>query len=267
MDAVRTLLERVPKVQITKVRHEQHLASNYRFDASIDFGSDGIRYALHIEIKSNGAPRVARSAIYQLESCIAHLLRSEQHDAARQFTPMLVSPYLSQASRSICLDHDVAYLDFYGNAHLAFGNVSFERSVAEKPKSETRVLRSLFTPKAGAILRVLLCDPTRTWRVTGLAEAANACLGHVSNVRKALLGREWIEIRDDGLAFVQPDELLKTWRENYRQPAGRHIDGYTVLHGEQLRDALSGKLDAGPQPPRAIPASNSAAQWSGLVMN
>ena len=261
VDAVRALLKHVPNIQIIRVRHEQHLASSYQLDAWIDFGHDGIRYALLMEIKPNGAPRFARSAVYQLESYIAHLHRSDHQDVTRQFIPILVSSYLSPESRSICLDHNVAYLDLYGNAHLAFGNVYIERLVVDRPKSETRSLRSLFTPKAAAILRILLRDPARAWRVTDLAEAANASLGHVSNVRKALLDREWIEIRDEGLVLVQPDALLKSWRENYRKPAGHHIGGYTFLHGDQLRNTLSGKLNPGPQSPRAICASNSAAQW------
>ena len=261
MDAVRVLLEHIPNIQIKTVRHEQNLASGYQLDARIDFDHGGIRYALLIEIKSNGAPRFARSAVYQLESYMAHLHRSDHQDITWQCIPILVSSYLSPESRSICLDHNVAYLDLYGNAHLAFGNVYIERSVADRPKSEPRALRSLFTPKAAAILRVLFHDPARAWRVTDLAEAANASLGHVSNVRKALLDREWIEIRDDGLVLVQPDTLLKSWRENYSQPAGQQTSGYTLLHGDQLRNSLSGKLSPGPQPPRAICASNSAAQW------
>ncbi len=261
VDAVRALLEHVPNIQIIAVRHEQHLESGHQLDARIDLGHDGSRYALLIEIKPNGAPRFARSAIYQLESYIAHLHRSEHQDDTRRFIPMLVSSYLSPESRSICLDHNVAYLDLYGNAHLAFGPVYIERSVPDRPKSEARAQRSLFTPKAGAILRVLLRDPARAWRVTDLAEAANASLGHVSNVRKALLDREWVEIGEDGLVLVQPDALLKSWRENYRQPAGHHISGYTILHGDQLRDRLSGSLNPGPQPPHAICASNSAAEW------
>ena len=261
VDAVRALLQYVPNIQIIGVRHEQHLASGYQLDARIDLGHDGIRYALLMEIASNGAPRFARSAIYQLESYIAHLHRSEDQDVTRQFIPMLVSPYLSPESRSICLDHNVAYLDLYGNAHIAFGNVYIERSVPDRPKSEARAQRSLFTPKAGAILRVLLRDPARAWRVTDLAEAANASLGHVSNVRKALLDREWVEIRDDGFVLAQPGALLKSWRDDYRHPSGHHISGYTVLHGDQLHNRLSGRLNPGPQTPRAICASNSAAQW------
>ena len=261
VDAVRALLEHVPNMEIIGVRHEQLLESGHRLDARIDLGHDGSRYALLMEITSNGAPRFARSAIYQLESCIAHLHRSELQDDTGQFIPMLVSSYLSPESRSICLDHNVAYLDLYGNAHLAFGPVYIERSVPDRPKSEVRAQRSLFTPRAGAILRVLLRDPARAWRVTDLAEAANASLGHVSNVRKTLFDREWADIRDDGLVLFRPGALLKSWRENYRQPAGHQISGYTVLHGDQLRDCLSGSLHPGPQPPRAICASHSAAEW------
>ncbi len=261
VDAVRALLEHVPDIQIIGVRHEQHLGSGHQLDVRIDFGHNETRYALLMEIKPHGAPRFARSAVYQLESYIAHLHQSEHQDVTRQFIPMLVSPYLSPESRSICLDHNVAYLDLYGNAHLAFGPVYIERSVPGKPKPEARAQQSLFTPRAGAILRVLLREPARAWRVTDLAEAANASLGHVSNVRKALLDREWVEIGDDGLVLVQPDALLKSWRENYRQPAGHHISGYTVLHGDQLRNRLSGNLNPGPQPPRAICASNSAVEW------
>ena len=261
VNAVRALLEHVPNIQIIGVCHEEQLASGYRLDTRIDFDHNETRYALLMEMKPNGAPRFARSAIYQLESYIAHLHRSEHQDDTRQFIPMLVSPYLSPESRSICLNHNVAYLDLYGNAHLAFGPVYIERSVPDRPKSEARAQRSLFTPKAGAILRVLLRDPARAWRVTDLAEAANASLGHVSNIRKALLDQEWIAIRDDGLVLVQPDALLKSWRKNYRQPTDPHITGYTILHGDQLRNRLSGSLSPGPQPPRAICASNSAAQW------
>ena len=129
VDAVRALLEHVPNIQIIGVRHELQLESGHRLDARIDLDHDESRYALVMEIKPNGAPRFARSAVYQLESYIAHLRRSERQDDVRQLIPMLVSPYLSPESRSICLDHNVAYLDLYGNAHLAFGSVYIERTV------------------------------------------------------------------------------------------------------------------------------------------
>ena len=105
----------------------------------------------------------------------------------------------------------------------------------------------------------MLRDPGRAWRVTDLAEKANASLGHVSNVRKALLEREWIEKQANGVVLVQPDELLKAWRENYRRPVGHRITGYTHLHGKQFDERLSRTLN--PQRPRAIYSLHSAAQW------
>ncbi len=259
--AVRDLLGHVPNVEVGSVDYRQELGRNYQIDGRICMSHGDVSYALIIEVKSNGAPRIVRSAIYRLESCMAHLHRSGYADGGRHLIPMIVSPYLSPESRATCNEHGVAYADLVGNAHLAFGSVYIERSVADKPKSETRALRSVFSPRAAAILRVMLRDPDRAWLVTELADRANASAGHVSNVRKALLEREWIEKQDGGVALVEPGALLKTWRENYHRPSGRSISGYTHLHGKQLDATLSGGLNIRAERPRAILALNSAAQW------
>lgn len=261
VDAVRDLLTHVTDIEVKLVVREQTLRPDYRIDARIDFSHGGASYTLVIEVKSNGAPRFVRSAIYQLESCLAHIHQSDYKDVGRNLIPMLVSPYLSPESRAICTSHNVAYLDLVGNAHLSFKNVYIDRAIAEKPKSETRALRSMFTPKAAAILRVLLRNPDRAWRVTELAEESNVSLGHVSNVRRVLLEREWIEKQDDGVVLTQPSALLKMWRENYRQSVSRRVIGYTYFHGKQLVKRLSRALNPKPGRPRAIYSLNSAAQW------
>ena len=197
----------------------------------------------------NGAPRFVRSAVYQLKGYLAHLHQSGHGAGNQRLIPMLVTPYLSPASRAICTDHDVAYLDLMGNAHLAFDNVYIDQTVADRPKTETRALRSIFTPKAAAVLRVMLRSPDRAWRVADLAQKAHVSIGHVSNVRKALLEREWIEKLDDGVALIQPGALLKTWRENYHRPVSHRFTGYTHLHGEELNERLSGRLNPTPTSP------------------
>ncbi len=253
-NTIRDLLGHVPNLEIDSVDYEAHIGHD-PIDLRIALSRDGINYALIIEVKANGAPRFVRSAIYHLRDYVAHV------DAGQRLIPMLVSPYLSPESRAICTDHNVAYLDLFGNAHLAFDGIYIDRAVADKPKAESRALRSIFNPKAAAILRVMLRDLDRAWRVTDLAEKANASLGHVSNVRKALLEREWIEKRADGVVLVQPDALLKTWRENYRRPSGHSITGYTHLHGKQFDEQLSRALNPHPQRPRTIYSLHSAAQW------
>ena len=255
------LLHAVPHLKCGSVRHQARLGAHHRVDGRIDFEHGDDRYALVIEVKSDGAPRFVRAAVLQLKGYLAVLHESRSPNADRHFLPMLVAPYLSPASRSICLEHNVAYVDFLGNGHLAFDDVYIDRAVADRPKSETRGLRSIFAPKAAAILRVLLRDPARAWRVTELADAANASLGHVSNVRKALLAREWIEKRTDGIVLAQPAALLRTWREEYRTPVGLRSSGYTIYHGEQLNRRLKGVLNSEPRRPRVVYSLNSAAQW------
>ena len=218
-------------------------------------------HVLAIEVEANGAPRFARTAVYQLESYVAHMPRGIAHRAG-QVVPMLVSPYLSPESRAICRDHGIAYLDLEGNARLVFDGVYIERSVPSKPKPETRALRSIFTPKAAAILRALLREPNRSWLVTDLAASANASLGHVSNVCKSLLEREWADRRHDGIVLTQPNGLLRTWRENYRRPRGDRFDGYTHLHGREFEDLARTVLNTGARLPRAVYALASAAQWT-----
>ena len=261
IDAVRDLLRNVPSVQVESVEYERQIDRDYGMDGLVAFSHRGGNYALVVEVRSNGAPRFVRSGVYRLESCVAQLRRSGEANGDRRLIPMIVSSYLSPESRAICLDHDTAYLDLVGNARLAFDTVYIERAVAERPVSETRALRSIFSPKAAAILRVLLREPGRAWRVADLAAQARASYGHVSNVRKALLAREWIEVGDDGVVLVQPDVLLKTWRESYRRPAGESVTGYTHLHGTQFDERLRGTLNPDPNRPRAIYAQHSAAQW------
>ena len=238
VEAVCDLLCNMPSVQVESVKYERKIGRtyNFRLDGLVEFNHGGNKYSLIIEVKSNGAPRFVRSAIYQLESYVARLRRSSEANGERHFIPIIVSPYLSPASRAICLDHDTAYLDLMGNARLAFDTVYIERAVSEKPVSETRSLRSIFSPKAAAILRVLLREPGRAWRVADLAAQARASYGHVSNVRKALLAREWIEVGEDGIVLVQPDTLLNTWRESYRRPAGRSIPVIPISMERNLRN-------------------------------
>lgn len=261
MDAVQKLLRNVPSVQVESVKYQHRIGDNLQVDGRVGLSHGGTSYQLLVEVKSDGAPRHVRSGVFQLKGYVAHIHQLGAAEAHERWIPLLASPYLSPRSRAICTDHDVAYLDLVGNTHLAFGAVYIDRAVADQPKSETRALRSIFTPKAAAILRVMLRYPDRPWRVVELAEEAQASLGHVSNVRKALLSRELIEKGDDGVVLTDPDGLLKLWRGNYRQPLGRRIKGYTRFHGRQLDERLRGKLNPYPHAPRAIYSSNSAAGW------
>jgi hypothetical protein len=163
--------------------------------------------------------------------------------------------------QALCRAHEVGFVDLEGNARLIFDGVFIERLVPGKPVAERRALKSLFKPKAAQVLRMMLRNPARAWRVTALAEAAGVSLGHVSNVRAGLLDREWARVSEEGLFLSEPDRLLDAWRDAYEPPAGKRMGFYTTLHGSAFEDTARRALGDGATCARAAFASFSAAHW------
>jgi hypothetical protein len=211
---------------------------------------DGRPLRLFAQVKTNGQPRVARDTAYQLRHYLARVDTSG--------IPMFIAPYLSERAQAVCREEGMAYLDLAGNAHIAFGSVFIDRHVVGRPPAEKRALRSLFKPKSARILRVLLDDPRRAWRVTELAEAAQVSLGLVSTVGAALRERDWAEQGEGGLCLVDPDSMLDAWAEGYEAPRAEELRFYTHHHGKALTERLS---RIGSESGRAVLASFSAADW------
>ncbi len=221
-------------------------------DAIVDFSLMGKPHSLVCEFKSVGQPRHVRTAILQVRDYAAH------HPGT---IPLVAAPYLSPESQEMCKAAEVGYLDFQGNVRIVLEGIFIERKVESKPASDRRELKSIFRPKSAQVLRIMLRDPARQWRVTDLAEASGVSVGHVSNVRTALLDREWAEVSPAGLHLSDPIGLLEEWREVYEPPPGRKESFYTALHGDDLEAALLGVLNSDPDKPLAMLASYSAAKW------
>ena len=225
---------------------------NPHFMLSVQAGND--RWRLACKVESQVQPRQARTLILEMKEYLAGL-------ADPAVYPVLLAPYLSPESAEICRQAGVGYADFAGNCHLTFGTVFIERSGAGNPKTEKRGLRSIFAPKAARIMRCLLHEPGRIWRVKELETAAGVSLGQVSNVRKALLDREWAEARADGLILRRADAVLDAWRNAYEKRGVERKRYYTMLHGDALEEQIKAALNAAGQGEHALLASFSAAQW------
>ncbi|WP_447918248.1 type IV toxin-antitoxin system AbiEi family antitoxin [Achromobacter aegrifaciens] len=248
--ALQSLLGEIPAIENLEVNLVPRKPGS-EIDLAAQVTTFGNRHRLVAEVKPSGQPRHVRSALLSLRDYVE---RQSDH-----VTPILIAPYLSPQAQDLCREFGVAYLDFEGNARLAFATFFISRHIAKKPVVERRVLRSLFKPKSVQVLKVMLREPSRAWRVAELAKVADVSLGHVSNVRNSLLDREWAEVTADGMLLANPDALLDAWREAYEPPAGRQQAFYTTLHGTTFEAALrDGPSSAAGKIARA---SFSAAQW------
>ena len=232
-DSLRACLQRVPFLEIESLERSVKIG-----DACIDIVAD-VRVAkqrqrLAIEVKSNGQPRVARTAAYRL----ARVLESDPG-----LYGVFAAPYISPRSAEICVQEKIGYLDLAGNCRLTFGQVYIEQQGSPNPFAQKRDLRSLYSPKAARVLRVLLTDPRKPWRTQALAEEADVSLGQVANVKSLLEDREWLGSSEAGLMLKDPGSLLAEWAENsnYRKNVSRNY--YTLKSVAEIEADLAKACD------------------------
>jgi hypothetical protein len=204
-------------------------------------------------VKANAYPKQVREAIHQL--------RAYMSVKGVAGVPVVGATWLSEGARRLCDEAEVGWIDLAGNCRLSFDGVFIDRETAERPKPAARAYKSIFSPKAGRVLRVLLRDPAQVWKVNDLAEASGVSLGHVSNVRSALLDREWASADEDGLHLTATDAMLDAWRDAYEPVRGERSTWYTILHGRDLEQALHAVTLVEQPGHRAMLGGFSAAHW------
>lgn len=202
---LRASLERVPFLEIEALERGS-TAQDLGWDLLATVRTGHKRQLIVIEVKNNGQPRIARNAVYQL-------LRYRQ--SYPDVYCVFAAPYVSPQAAEICRKEDMGYLDLAGNCLLTFDQVYIEQEGKPNPFAEKRDLRSLYSPKAARVLRVLLNDPKRAWRVQVLADEAAVSLGQVSNVKSLLEDREWLTVSEAGFLLKAPEQLLQEWAANY----------------------------------------------------
>jgi Transcriptional regulator, AbiEi antitoxin, Type IV TA system len=212
-EAVRDCLEPVVSLAIKRTRREPRRDTPRPAIVFTLKTSTGDQVVL-VDVKGSGQPRIVRDAINQL-------LRYQSETSGAY--GVLVAPYISPQSARLCVENGIGYVDLAGNCRLSFGSVYVERDGKPNPAPQRRELRSLYAPRTTRVLRVLLRDPKKPWRLQPLAQEAGVSLGQAYNVKKLLADREWIRSEEGGLRLADPRALLQEWSQHYtyRKNAGR----------------------------------------------
>jgi len=253
-NALKACLQRVPFLKIESLERALKVG-----DACIDIVAT-VRLAkqqrrLALEVKNNGQPRVARAAAYQLVRAL---------ERVPDMYGVFVAPYISPQTAELCVKENIGYLDLAGNCRLNFDQVYIEREGNPNPFVEKRDLRSLYSPKATRVLRVLLADPKRPWRLQALAEEAKVSLGQVSNVKSLLEDREWLKSSDAGLLLNNPDSLLSEWSENVNTRKNIPRNYYTLKNIDEIEADLAGACE-GEGTAYALTGFSGAARYAPSV--
>lgn len=176
-------------------------------DLAVKFKLGEQERLLVVEVSALGQPRQIRAAVTRL---------SDMRRVLSGAYPVAAAVYIGPQSARILKDNNLGYLDLSGNCYLAFDQVLIEKEGKRNLRPSTRPLRSLFAPRATRVVRVLLTEPARAWRLEELAKAAEVSLGHSHNVVKRLEDLRWVE-RDEAqrIHLGKPADLLQAWCESY----------------------------------------------------
>src|SRR5881398_3061688 len=138
-------------------------AAGKPIDVAVKFRLGDAEQLVVVEVTSLGQPRQIRAAVTRLAE-----IRRELPAAY----PVAASVYIGPQSARILKDNNLGYVDLSGNCYLAFDHVLIEKEGKRNVRPSTRPLRSLFAPRATRVVRVLLEDIGRAWRLEELGKEA-----------------------------------------------------------------------------------------------
>ncbi|MBI3371015.1 MAG: hypothetical protein HY017_04545 [Betaproteobacteria bacterium] len=262
IDHMRHLLAPLPIAAKRLQIEQQPSIHGPRPDFLVNLGSGSEGWTLVCEVKSDGQPRNIRYAALQVRDYMSRGLKNQR------LYPVVIAPYISPASQAICKEMEVGYADLAGNSHLAFGDIYVDRQVAENPFHRRREQRSLFSPKSARVLRVLLTNLLRPWKVEELARRSRVSFGLVSNVTRMLVDREFGAAKRGDIRIISPYRLLEEWESAYVPLRSVRKLCYTALHGQKLQAAIEEAFAVNgfakalsDELPKLLLSSFSAARW------
>ena len=222
-------LEAVPFLRVEQIRREAPVGSGKADLLVTTTWPDG-DLLLVVEVKTVGYPRLAREAIQQLR---------RYRTAIPGAYGILGAPYISPQTAEICTQAGVGFVDLAGNCLLSFGTVYIRQAGRPNPFAHRRELRSLYSPKAERVLRVLLSQPGAVWKLKELAAEADVSLGQAYNVKERLADSEWIRGKPGGLRLSEPEKLLREWAEQYDFRRNRVRDFYWMGSAAEIEAELA----------------------------
>jgi hypothetical protein len=184
-----------------------------------------------VEVKSNGYPSMVRSGANAIKRYL-----EKMPDAYG----VIIAPYISSRAASMLEEEGIGYVDFAGNCKLDFKTIFVKIEGNKNPYPEKRVLRSLFTPKASRIVRVLLMEPQKPWKMEELAKTSEVSLGQVGKVKSVLFEQELAEKTKNGFRLTNPENLLREWSSKYSYRKNSGIDYYSMKEIPVLERELAG---------------------------
>ena len=161
--------------------------------------------------------------------------------AAPDLIPMVTSHFMGPHRRALLKEMGVGYIDMAGNIYLRAPGIFIEREEKRNPYGYEREGLNPYSDKASLILRILMNEPNRSWKIREIANIGKINPGWVSRVVESLVERGLVEFsRERGLALLRGEDMLKEWADLYDWHRNKLYYYYCqALDSQEVLDRIS----------------------------
>ncbi|MBR6934488.1 MAG: hypothetical protein IKH41_03295 [Clostridia bacterium] len=200
------------------------------FRAVVHFTDSKAVQDFYVEVKSNGEKRYAN--IFCMEA--------KQH--IDDLCYLFMAPYVSESTSEYLRENNLSFLDLSGNCFILTRRMIIH--VSGKPnqfieKREKKNYLSKSSSAASAVIRTMLNDPDKWWKVKELSEVSKKAIGTVSNVKVFLTEKDWIDDHIYQFRLKNFKELLYVWSKDYHKKKSITKEYYSLFSLPELETEIS----------------------------
>ena len=217
---------------------KKHLARVEQLFRAIFAGLDGevvrcepsdhdSRYRVVVAVKSSDRSysfdvRVRQRITPQIADALFKRLQSES--VSERAVSVVYAPVISSRVAEIADNHGISYIDAAGNCRIidrATGLLIVRTGIHNDALREESKTADLFAVKSSRVVRAMLHEPRRGWKLYDLAKHPDVqvSVGLASKLKHALIEENYVLVRDRLLYLKQPRDLLAAWTRSYRGPS------------------------------------------------
>jgi hypothetical protein len=179
-----------------------------------------------IEMKSRLSPMILEGAIHQV---LGYRNELQKSGTFTDLYPMVAAPYISDSVQRRCKELGVGYIDLNGTFALIHDDVYVDVVRPATTFKNPQGVKNIFSSRSRRIIRVLLANPHRPYRLEELASEAHLSIGQVFQVTRRLHEDGLLDRTHKGRILTKPRKLLRLFAQELKSDYARNRSVFSAF--------------------------------------
>ena len=181
---------------------------------------------------------------FKLEKIISNL--KKRINKSENSLPVLLSTFTSKTIRNQCHSSGIGYIDCSGNIFISAPGLLISKETDKNRFPEKMKGAMYFNDRASIVLKKMLMENKRLWKIRTLHDETGISIGYISEVFKSLENSAFlVRKKKEGAKLTRIGELLSEWIGYYRFERQNRIVPYYSEHSnrEGMMELIANALD------------------------